>query len=89
MDRHLEVLGTRGQRQVPSAESLTDLNERFRTAPPEEILGWAIHTFSPRLVLASSFGVEDVALIRSEEHTSELQSHSEISYAVFCLKKKK
>src|SRR5210317_65780 len=26
--------------------------------------------------------------IRSEEHTSELQSHSEISYAVFCLKKK-
>src|SRR5210317_1197321 len=28
-------------------------------------------------------------LTRSEEHTSELQSHSEISYAVFCLKKKK
>src|SRR6056300_1405654 len=26
---------------------------------------------------------------RSEEHTSELQSHSEISSAVFCLKKKK
>src|SRR5210317_198206 len=25
---------------------------------------------------------------RSEEHTSELQSHSESSYAVFCLKKK-
>src|SRR5881296_2460876 len=24
---------------------------------------------------------------RSEEHTSELQSHSNISYAVFCLKK--
>src|SRR5881296_1408207 len=27
--------------------------------------------------------------MRSEEHTSELQSHSNISYAVFCLKKKK
>ena len=26
--------------------------------------------------------------IRSEEHTSELQSHSFISYAFFCLKKK-
>ena len=26
---------------------------------------------------------------RSEEHTSELQSHYSISYAVFCLKKKK
>src|ERR1051326_3611149 len=30
-----------------------------------------------------------LALLRSEEHTSELQSHSFISYAVFCLKKKK
>src|SRR6186713_546858 len=27
--------------------------------------------------------------MRSEEHTSELQSHSGISYAVFCLKKKR
>src|SRR5213078_5076778 len=26
---------------------------------------------------------------RSEEHTSELQSRAQISYAVFCLKKKK
>src|SRR3546814_1990416 len=36
-------------------------------------------------------GVEDVAgaaLVRSEEHTSELQSLMRISYAVFCLKKK-
>ena len=33
--------------------------------------------------------VEIWAIItRSEEHTSELQSHSFISYAVFCLKKK-
>src|SRR3546814_9192957 len=29
-----------------------------------------------------------VALARSEEHTSELQSLMRISYAVFCLKKK-
>src|SRR3546814_9739310 len=33
--------------------------------------------------------VIDVALERSEEHTSELQSLMRISYAVFCLKKKK
>src|SRR3546814_2659830 len=32
-------------------------------------------------------GIVDVA--RSEEHTSELQSLMRISYAVFCLKKKK
>src|SRR3546814_9728247 len=30
-----------------------------------------------------------LAAIRSEEHTSELQSLMRISYAVFCLKKKK
>src|SRR3546814_17212221 len=30
-----------------------------------------------------------VHVIRSEEHTSELQSLMRISYAVFCLKKKK
>src|SRR3546814_6472423 len=30
-----------------------------------------------------------VRIVRSEEHTSELQSLMRISYAVFCLKKKK
>src|SRR3546814_9151841 len=35
-------------------------------------------------------GLADIfALLRSEEHTSELQSLMRISYAVFCLKKKK
>ena len=34
--------------------------------------------------LAETFSVSR----RSEEHTSELQSHSFISYAVFCWKKK-
>src|SRR3546814_3298710 len=32
---------------------------------------------------------DDLVLSRSEEHTSELQSLMRISYAVFCLKKKK
>src|SRR3546814_8431586 len=32
---------------------------------------------------------EAVGMRRSEEHTSELQSLMRISYAVFCLKKKK
>src|SRR6184192_1092824 len=33
--------------------------------------------------------VPEAAIVRSEEHTSELQSPIDISYAVFCLKKKK
>src|SRR3546814_5032655 len=41
------------------------------------------------LPLLSRLGREVARLKRSEEHTSELQSLMRISYAVFCLKKKK
>src|SRR3546814_3633759 len=34
-------------------------------------------------------GKIEIDFVRSEEHTSELQSLMRISYAVFCLKKKK
>jgi phosphoadenosine phosphosulfate reductase len=39
------------------------LKEDRGDRPAEEVLGWAIRTFRPRVALASSFGVEDVALI--------------------------
>src|SRR3546814_2783023 len=42
----------------------------------------ATHTF-----VLLNIGAENT--VRSEEHTSELQSLMRISYAVFCLKKKK
>src|SRR3546814_1539272 len=44
----------------------------------------------PQLELAERIETTDATLwvIRSEEHTSELQSLMRISYAVFCLKKK-
>src|SRR3546814_2993918 len=38
---------------------------------------------------AAQIAMQAAALERSEEHTSELQSLMRISYAVFCLKKKK
>src|SRR3546814_5701124 len=38
---------------------------------------------------ANSQTAEHAYTLRSEEHTSELQSLMRISYAVFCLKKKK
>src|SRR3546814_8332738 len=40
-------------------------------------------------LLAHSWNKEPSFIRRSEEHTSELQSLMRISYAVFCLKKKK
>src|SRR3546814_8136849 len=39
-------------------------------------------------ILIRAFGDKLLAEVRSEEHTSELQSLMRISYAVFCLKKK-
>src|SRR3546814_4727521 len=42
----------------------------------------------PLLSLAAFSAIFGLLLIRSEEHTSELQSLMRISYAVFCLKKK-
>lgn len=43
--------------------SIAALNAGFRDAPPEEILRWAVGLFGSRITLASSFGVEDTALI--------------------------
>src|SRR3546814_2514635 len=52
------------------------------TVPGEVVLG-------PAEVVDAAVGPEAHGLLRSEEHTSELQSLMRISYAVFCLKKKK
>src|SRR3546814_9152169 len=41
------------------------------------------------LIASELLTVPPTRLLRSEEHTSELQSLMRISYAVFCLKKKK
>src|SRR3546814_1954856 len=41
------------------------------------------------LTIAEYFRDQEGQDVRSEEHTSELQSLMRISYAVFCLKKKK
>src|SRR3546814_9468601 len=53
----------------------------FGTSLPElAVNARAVFTGNPALALGNA--------VRSEEHTSELQSLMRISYAVFCLKKK-
>src|SRR3546814_6793657 len=68
---------------VPKATSDTcDAPYLRYSAPSANPIG-----VSPARKLPSS--PERLPLTRSEEHTSELQSLMRISYAVFCLKKKK
>src|SRR3546814_2083846 len=47
------------------------------------------HTMLRKLKQQSDYFNRQEQTLRSEEHTSELQSLMRISYAVFCLKKKK
>src|SRR3546814_4220827 len=76
----LGLLAAGGQRRLHGAEAALELGvgaaqRRFR-----------IDVLVTRQVDDDEQQVAD--LVRSEEHTSELQSLMRISYAVFCLKKK-
>src|SRR5262245_25686284 len=42
---------------------LAALNREFADAPPEALLRWAFDRFGEKVLIASSFGAEDVALI--------------------------
>src|SRR3546814_3961280 len=57
-------------------------------AVPTDLVGLTVEQATARLAEAGGFTPE-VGEPRSEEHTSELQSLMRISYAVFCLTKKK
>lgn len=50
-------------RPALTAEEVDALNTRFADCSAEEIIAWALDTFGDRLVVASSFGAEDVVLI--------------------------
>src|SRR3546814_6794798 len=78
-------LSTRGQPAAPRAPRAAFL---FETGP-DGVIHWVDGvtrgTVIGLSIAEAAFGGEP----RSEEHTSELQSLMRISYAVFCLKKKK
>src|SRR3546814_10310103 len=82
---------------VPTAYSVKTI---FEEAPAECFVGsvWNLPnngkgsiTFDAEGTLCAPGAVRNIvwSIYRSEEHTSELQSLMRISYAVFCLKKKK
>src|SRR3546814_1124646 len=53
---------------------------------PAKICRISIYAARPGVIIGKKGS--DIEKLRSEEHTSELQSLMRISYAVFCLKKK-
>src|SRR3546814_4716797 len=57
-------------------------------APYPDVIVCAAVTDEPKTAIAAAMAMKLCLRIRSEEHTSELQSLMRISYAVFCLKKK-
>src|SRR3546814_7053665 len=67
---------------------------QYKRITPFVCFGWGID-FAPgssildRVITMNEFYPLNRIFVRSEEHTSELQSLMRISYAVFCLKKKK
>ena len=67
--------------RVQQSEQMSDMIRSLGAEPVELPYGQVLTGLTTKLI--------DGAENKSEEHTSELQSHSEISYAVFCLKKKK
>src|SRR3546814_10273670 len=70
------IVVPKGAKDAPIVLSRTPYNAAGRTS----------RMASPRMLDILPQGDE---VFRSEEHTSELQSLMRISYAVFCLKKKK
>ena len=80
--------------QVYSALSGLVGSNQLISAPDSLFINWnlslAKDTANVLSAVWASFGPQNYINMqpRSEEHTSELQSHSFISYAVFCLKKK-
>src|SRR3546814_3597348 len=65
----------------------------FRSEPRDYRINpqhWPVHALPSNCsVIGSRAPLNQRSSARSEEHTSELQSLMRISYAVFCLKKKK
>src|SRR3546814_2102154 len=68
-------------------DRLLDLSARFSTESTRWLLPKGRNAVKELALLPEAW--QRMFHVRSEEHTSELQSLMRISYAVFCLKKKK
>src|SRR3546814_2708339 len=78
------------KRQRGAARGVRFRRVRVQFDRPQARAFGVVQVLRARVAVAVEEGVGvGQAGVRSEEHTSELQSLMRISYAVFCLKKKK
>src|SRR3546814_9757428 len=92
----LEVTWPDGKRSVYQGKEPGDRHSAVRIT--DKRTSWAIlrnpslgagEAFMDGRIVIEDGDIRQLLDLRSEEHTSELQSLMRISYAVFCLKKKK
>src|SRR3546814_3903830 len=89
---------------LPFAEAYSVVAEQLARARPGDVVdeqalldaalvegrqAYLLRRISSEAAIGKLLFANGLSLMRSEEHTSELQSLMRISYAVFCLKKKK
>src|SRR3546814_4595936 len=86
MAESAEPFGDGSTRWVPGASWRREAGDRLGP-PAASCRGLA--SIAPSARASTSAPYLPIGKGRSEEHTSELQSLMRISYAVFCLKKKK
>jgi phosphoadenosine phosphosulfate reductase len=54
---------TKGDQVPLREEELRRVAESFETRSPQELLSWSVGRYAPRIILACSFGAEDVVLV--------------------------
>src|SRR3546814_9232270 len=87
--RHRRISEALNRRCPPSVRIAVSFPDRAQRVT---VLGFTRNRAATSLGVSRASGASMSscsAMVRSEEHTSELQSLMRISYAVFCLKKKK
>ena len=51
------------KQEVPPEEEIKAVAKKFEAQGPQDVLQYVLDRFSPRIILACSFGAEDVALV--------------------------
>src|SRR3546814_9166150 len=92
LDRHLEIRGRiaeHGRAVLGVGDIALVVEGKVHEAAKRDVFGGRAGALIEEAAGAAVVAVGRRQIVRSEEHTSELQSLMRISYAVFCLKKKK